>query len=265
MRKKNWLYSLASPEPNPAQLHRFGLWLAYVFFFWGGGGLYFFLLLLFVFISPPLPLSSPRHRTCTYTPPALPQTPPALPLWLLPHCMHGGQWGGGCILIAGGLTSPPPTPPSPWEGQAGAACSQRRPSHRLPPPSSSSFLLGFLFGGGFVLIILLLPSQIKTHPASSVSHLVAGQQWGALAVGSFITCSVGFFFWGGGSVVWDFPHRPYKHLAAPRWFLAPPSPAAPPPQGCWGGALILKLAGLGAGSGCVPTLPPPCVPVGSQH
>lgn len=212
-----------------------------MFFFLGrGGGCIFFSSSFLSLFPPPLPLSSPRHRTCTYTPPALPQTPPALPLWLLPHCMHGGQWGGGCILIAGGLTSPPPPPPtplSPWEGQAGAACSRRRPSHRLPPPSSSSFLLGFLLGGGeFVLIILLLPSQIKTHPASSVSHLVAGQQWGALAVGSFITCSVGFFFWGGGSVVWDFPpRRPYKHLAAPRWFLAPPSPAAPPPQGCWGG------------------------------
>lgn len=214
-----------------------------MFFFLGGGeGLYFFLLLLFVFISPPPPPFIPTAQNLYIHPTSAPTDPTsAAPVASSPLYAWGAV-GRGLQPHCWGADIPPPTPLSPWEGQAGAACSRRRPSHRLPPPSSSSFLLGFLLGGGeFVLIILLLPSQIKTHPASSVSHLVAGQQWGALAVGSFITCSVGFFFWGGGSVVWDFPpRRPYKHLAAPRWFLAPPSPAAPPPQGCWGGCCQKK-------------------------
>lgn len=211
-----------------------------MFFFWGGGGLYFFLLLLFVFISPPPPPFIPTaqnlyiHPTSTPTDPtsAAPVASSPLYAWgavgrgLHPHC-----WGADI--------PPPPSPHPPFTlGRAGRSC--MLPEETFPSASSTLLLLvsiGFSFGGGgFVLIILLLPSQIKTHPASSVSHLVAGQQWGALAVGSFITCSVGFFFWGGGSVVWDFPpRRPYKHLAAPRWFLAPSSPAAPPPQGCWGG------------------------------
>lgn len=240
-----------------------------MFFFLGGGeGLYFFLLLLFVFISPPPPPFIPTAQNLYIHPTSTPTDPTsAAPVASSPLYAWGAV-GRGLHPHCWGADIPPPHPPFTL-GRAGRSC--MLPEETFPSASSTLLLLlvsiGFSFrGGGFVLIILLLPSQIKTHPASSVSHLVAGQQWGALAVGSFITCSVGFFFLGGGERCMGFPPAAPTNISllpGGSWRLLHLLLLLPKDVG--GGALILKLAGLGAGSGCVPTLPPPCVPVGSQH
>lgn len=170
--------------------------------------MYFFLLLLFVFISPPLPLSSPRHRTCTYTPPALPQTPPALPLWLLPHCMHGGQWGGGCILIAGGLTSPPPPPLHPGKGRQ----ELHAPGGDLPigflHPPPPRFYWVFFSGGG--VCFNYSPSAIADKNTSSLLCVPPGR-WAAVGcVGCgfihYLLCWL--LFLGGWERCMGFPPPP---------------------------------------------------------
>lgn len=233
--------------------------------------MYFFLLLLFVFISPPPPPFIPTAQNLYIHPTSAPTDPTsAAPVASSPLYAWGAVGRGLQPHCWGADIPPPPPPPLPpfTLGRAGRSC--MLPEETFPSASSTLLLLvsiGFSFGGGgFVLIILLLPSQIKTHPASSVSHLVAGQQWGALAVGSFITCSVGFFFLGGGERCMGFPPAAPTNISllpGGSWRLLHLLLLLPKDVG--GGALILKLAGLGAGSGCVPTLPPPCVPVGSQH